>query len=133
MDTAAASERGWGMDPVTAARAPPAGRPERRSDWTVATLADDPPPNTRACRPDTPAAASWSGALRVPTWRTAPGTPAVTAARLRRRDALAPALRPARRGGLAPGRLRAGRADLVRGSPRGRVPSRDPLARSGRR
>src|SRR5947207_1501697 len=74
MDTAAASERGWGMDPVTAARAPPAGRPERRSDWTVATLADDPPPNTRACRPDTPAAASCSGAVRVPTWRTAPGT-----------------------------------------------------------
>lgn len=74
MVTPAASERGAGIDPVVTAV--PAGRPlpwpGGVNAWTVATLAEDPPPKTSARPPVSPAAASCRGPVSAPIWRLVP-------------------------------------------------------------
>ena len=74
MVTAATSERGAGIDPAWLAVAAGAWLrgPCRANAWTVATLAADPPPKTRARPPITAAAASCSGARSEPRLRAAP-------------------------------------------------------------
>ena len=52
--------------------APPRPGPVTGNDWTPGTLADEPPPNTRARPPDAATAASCSGARSEPSGRAAP-------------------------------------------------------------
>src|ERR1017187_9018809 len=74
MVTAAASERGAGIDPAVVAVAPrvPLLGLGRVNACTVATVAGDPPPKTRARPPSSAAAASCRGALSAPMGRGAP-------------------------------------------------------------
>src|SRR5215469_12163710 len=71
MVTAVASERRIGIEPTLPPWVRP-DRPLRLNAWTEATLACEPPPNTRARPPATATAASCTGDASAPTYRVWP-------------------------------------------------------------